>query len=126
MTVGLTATALGLKFLSIWLVLLFFGLSFGPSPGQAAVIAAAVAVISWLADRVLPFRVQGITRWAIDGGLAGISIYLAQFLWPGQGITFASSLFVGFVVGAVEIPIHFYLASRFGVRRPDDRKDGIH
>lgn len=122
---GLTMTALALKWLSIWLVLLFFGLSFGPSPGQAAVIAVAVAVASWLADRAIPFRVQGLTRWAIDGGLAGLSIYAAQFLWPGQGINFWSSLFVGLVVGAIEVPIHFFLASRFGIRRPDDEKDGI-
>lgn len=124
-TMGLTITALGLKWLSIWLVLLPFGLSFGPSPGKAAVIAAAVAVASWAADRVIPFRLQGLTRWAIDGGLAGISIWLAQFLWPGQGITFFSALFVGFVVGAIELPIHFYLASRFGLRRRNDQNDGV-
>lgn len=123
---GLMMTALALKWASIWVVLLFFGLSFGPSPGQAAVIAAAVAVASWLADRVIPFRVQGLTRWAIDGGLAGLSIYAAQFLWPGQGIGLAAALFVGLVVGAIEIPLHFFLASRFGIRRPQDDKDGIH
>jgi hypothetical protein len=122
---NLTLTALGLKFLSIWVVLLFFGLSFGPTPGQGAVIALTVAVVSWLADLALPFRVQGWTRWAFDGGLAGLSIYVAQFLWPGQSIGFFSALFAGLVVGALEIPLHFFLASRFGLRRREDEKDGI-
>lgn len=122
---NLTLTALGLKWLSIWVVLLFFGLSFGPSPGQGAVIAAVVAVLSWGADRMVPFRIQGVTRWVLDGGLAGLAIYVAQFLWPGAGISFFTALFAGLVVGAIEIPLHFFLASRFGLRRPDDQRDGV-
>lgn len=122
---NLTLTAVGLKWLSVWLVLLLFGLSFGPPPGKAAVMALFVAIVSWAADRVLRFEVQGITRWAIDSGLAGLAIYAAQFLWPGLGISFFTALFAGAVVGAIEIPLHFFLASRFGVRRRDDNKDGI-
>lgn len=121
----MTVTALAMKWLSVWIVLLFVGMATGPTPGQGAVIAAAVAVISYLADRVIPFRVQGITRWAIDGGLAGLSIYVAQFLWPGQLITFPWALLAGFLVGAIEIPLHFFLAARFGLRRRDDERDGI-
>lgn len=123
--VNLTLTALGLKWLSVWLVLLFFGLSFGPSPGKAAVMALFVAIASWAADRLMRFSVQGITRWAIDAGLAAFAIYFAQFLWPGYGISFFMSLFAGAVIGAIEIPLHFFLASRFGVRKPDDNRDGI-
>lgn len=125
MMMGLTVTALAMKWLSIWVVLLFVGMVTGPTPGQAAFIAAAVAVVSYLADRVVPFRVQGITRWAMDSGLAGLSIYVAQFLWPGQYITFPWALLAGFVVGSVEIPLHFFLASRFGLRRRNDDRDGI-
>jgi hypothetical protein len=115
--VGLTLTALGLKWASIWIVLSLFGLLFGPTPGQAAVMAAVVAVLSWAADRLIDFKFQGITRWAIDSGLAGLGIYFAQFLWPGTGITFSLSLFAGFVIGSIEIPLHFFLASRFGLKR---------
>ncbi len=122
---NLTLTALGLKWLSIWLVLVFFGLSFGPSPGKAAVMALVVAIASWAADRMIRFEVQGITRWAIDAGLAGLAIYLAQFIWPGMGISFFTALFAGAVVGAIEIPLHFFLAARFGVRRRQDDRDGI-
>jgi hypothetical protein len=121
----MTVTALVMKWLSIWIVLLFVGMVTGPTPGQGAVIAAAVAVVSYLADRVIPFRVQGITRWAMDGGLAGLSIFVAQFLWPGQLITFPWALLAGFLVGAIEIPLHFFLAARFGLRRRNDERDGI-
>lgn len=121
----MTLTSLGLKWLSIWAVLLLFGFSFGPSPAEAAVMAVVVAVVSWMADKVMPFRVQGTTRWAIDSGAAALAIYLAQFLWPGKGISFYTSIFAGAVVGAIEIPLHFLLASRFGVRKPQDDRDGI-
>jgi hypothetical protein len=123
---GLNLTALGLKWLSTWLILLLFSMVFGPSGTQAAVMAAAVAVLSWLADRLIAFQFQGITRFAIDSGLAGLGIYLSQFLWPGPGITFPLAVFAGFVVGAVEIPLHFYLAARFGLRKRNDERDGIH
>lgn len=122
---NLTLTALGLKWLSVWVVLLFFGLVFGPSPGQAAVMALFVAIASWAADRLIRFEVQGLTRWAIDSGLAAFAIYLGQFLWPGEGISFYTAIFAGAVVGAIEIPLHFFLAARFGVRRRDDNRDGI-
>ncbi|HWI64431.1 MAG TPA: DUF2512 family protein [Symbiobacteriaceae bacterium] len=118
-------TALVLKWLSIWVVLLFFGLSFGPTPGQGAWIAFFVAILSILADKVIPFRIQGITRWAIDGGLAAFAIYVAQFVVRGQGYPFWAALFAGAVIGAIEIPIHYYLASRFGLGRRNDEKDGI-
>lgn len=122
---GLHLTALGLKWLSVWLVLMLFGLSFGPSPGQATVMALVVAVVSWAGDRVLPFRVQGITRWAVDSGAAALTLWVAQFLWPGNGLSFPMALFAGFVIGSIEIPLHFFLASRFGLRHRDDEKDGI-
>ncbi|HYG57598.1 MAG TPA: hypothetical protein VD902_05985 [Symbiobacteriaceae bacterium] len=122
---NLTLTAVGLKWLTVWGVLLLFGLVFGPSPGQAAVIALAVALLSWGADRLVPFKIQGITRWALDGGLAGLTIYVTQFLWPGPGISLFLALFAGFVIGAIEIPLHFFLASRFGLRRRDDNRDGV-
>lgn len=118
-------TALGLKWLSVWLVLMLFGLSFGPSPGQAAVLAVAVAVVSWVGDRALPFAVQGLTRWAIDSGAAALTLWVAQFLWAGAVLTFPLALFAGFVIGSIEIPLHFFLASRFGLRHRDDEKDGI-
>jgi hypothetical protein len=117
MTMGITPTALGLKFLATWVVLLVTGLVTGPSPWEGVVISAVVAVVSWMADRLIDFRFQGLTRWAIDGGLAAFTIYLAQFLWPGVGISFPVSLFAGFVVGSIEIPLHFYLASRFGLQK---------
>lgn len=121
----LTLTALGMKWLAAWIVLLLMGLSGGPNPGKAAVVALFLAILSWMADRVIPFRVQGITRWAIDSGLAALTIYYAQFAWVGNRLTFGESLFAGFVVGSIEIPLHFFLASRFGLRRRDDRRDGI-
>jgi hypothetical protein len=123
--VGRNLTAIALKWFGVWLILGLFGLFFGPTPGKAAVTALVVAVVSWLADRGLPFRVQGVTRWAIDSGLATLTIYLGQFLWPGPGLTFIEALLAGFVVGAIEIPLHFYLAARFGLRSRDDHKDGI-
>jgi hypothetical protein len=121
----LNLTALAAKFLSAWLILLLTGMIFGPSPGEGAAIAVVVAVISWLGDRLIPFQFQGITRWAIDGGLAGFTIYLAQFLWPGRGIAFFPALVAGFVLGSVEIPLHFLLAARFGLRKRDDEHDGV-
>lgn len=118
-------TAIALKWLSVWVVLLFISLSFGPTPAQSAAIAFFVAVASLAADRAIPFRVQGWTRWAVDGGLAALGIYMVQFLWPHAGISVPMAVFAGAVVGALEIPLHFFLASRFGLRRPDDDRDGI-
>lgn len=122
---GLRWTAIGLKWLGAWVVLLVFGLFAGPSPVKGAVMAFVVAAFSWMADRMLPFKVQGVTRVAIDGGLAALIVYLSQFIWPGTGINFPNALFAGFVIGTIELPIHMYLAARFGVRHPDDQKDGI-
>ncbi|MFZ5814817.1 MAG: hypothetical protein ACOY93_05895 [Bacillota bacterium] len=119
-------TALGIKFGTAFFVLAVWGqASGGPTPGKAAVIALFVAGLSWAADRLLPFTLQGVTRWAIDGGLAGLTIYGAQFLWPGPGIDLFSSLLLGFGLGALELPIHFFLASRYGLRRPEDDRDGV-
>lgn len=119
-------TALGLKWLSVWVVLLLLTIAFmGPTPGQAAVIAAFVAVISYTADRLLPFRVQGVTRWALDAGGAALGIWLGQFLWPGTPVSWLSAMVAGAFIGAIELPLHFWLASRFGLRRPDDRRDGV-
>jgi hypothetical protein len=101
------------------------GLVVGPSPGQTLVIAIAVSVLSWWADRLISFGVQGVTRWAIDSGLAALTIYVAQFLWPGPGVGFTAAVFAGFAIGALEIPLHFYLAKQFGLRRPGDEHDGI-
>lgn len=122
---GFALTAILLKTASVWIVLSVFGMLFAPSPAKALVIALFVAVVSFAADRVVPFKIQGVTRWVIDSGLAALAIYLGQFLWPGAGLAFYTALFAGFVVGAIEIPLHFFLASRFGVRKPQDDKDGI-
>lgn len=122
---GRTITALGLKFLGIWVVLSLFGLATWLPAGKAAAMALVTAILSYLADRGLPFRMQGVTRWAIDSGLAAFSIYVSQFLVPGNNIGFFAALVAGFLVGAVEIPLHFFLASRFGLRQKDDQKDGI-
>ncbi|MGE5672419.1 MAG: DUF2512 family protein [Mycobacterium leprae] len=121
---GRTATALLLKFGAAWGVMLLLGMAFGPSAGKAAVIAIVLAAVSWLADRIFPFELQGITRWAIDGGLAALTIYVAQFLWPGHGVSLLGALVMGFIIGAIEIPLHFYLAVRFDDRRRQD-DDGI-
>ncbi len=119
-------TAVTLKFLTAWGILVVWGLAnVGPTPGKAAVLAVLVAGLSWLGDRWLPFTLQGVTRWAIDGGLAGLTIYFGQFLWPGPGITLLGSLIVGFGLGALELPLHFYLAARYGLRRREDDRDGI-
>jgi hypothetical protein len=119
------AVALTMKWFSIWVILALFGMVSGMGPIKGAIIALVVSVISWLGDRALPFSLQGVTRWAIDGGLTALGIYLAQFIWPGPGLTFPLALFAGYVIGSVEIPIHMYLASRFGIRRRDDDRDGI-
>jgi len=120
-------TAVTLKFLPAWGILVIWGLATGgPDPGKAAVISLFVAGLSWLADRWLPFKLQGVTRWAIDGGLAGLTIYYGQFLWPGPGISLLGSLLVGFGLGSLDLPLHYYLAARFGLRRPEDDRDGIH
>lgn len=119
-------TALALKWVTTFFILVVWGLaSGGPTPGKAGVIALFVAGLSWLGDRWLPFSVQGVTRWAIDGGLTGLTIYGAQFLWPGPGLSLLTSLVFGFGIGALELPIHFFLAARYGLRRPEDDRDGI-
>lgn len=121
----LNLVALGLKWLSVWVVLLFFGLSFGPAPGKAAVIAAFVAVLSLIGDKLLPFKVQGATRWAMDAGLAALGLYVGQFLWPGAGLAFYTAIFAGAVIGSLEIPLHFLLAKWFRVEKPPEDSDGI-
>lgn len=119
-------TALGLKWVTAFFLLVVWGLATGgPLAPKAAVIALFVAGFSWVGDRVLPFTLQGVTRWAIDGGLAGLTIYLAQFLPPGPGISLMGSLLLGFGIGSLELPLHFFLASRYGLRRPEDDRDGI-
>lgn len=118
-------TALGLKFVAAWLILLLFSLIGGPTPGKAAWMAVVVAVVGYLADRALPFAMQGVTRWAIDSGLAAGAVYLAQFLWPGPGLGLPASLLAGFAIGSVEIPLHFLLARLFGVHRKNNEWDGI-
>jgi hypothetical protein len=118
--------ALAAKWASIWVVLLFLGLIGGPALDQAAVMAAVTALISYGGDRLIPFSLQGITRWAIDAGLATLVIYLSQWLWPGPGLNLFMAILAGMVIGAIEIPLHFLLASRYGVRKRDDNRDGIH
>lgn len=118
-------TAIGFKFVAIWMILLLFTMVGGPSPQQAPIIALVTALVTWWTDRKLPFALQGWTRWAIDGGLAGFTLYLAQFLWPGVGINFPAALFAGVVIGSVEIPLHFLLVTLFGRRLRDDNHDGI-
>lgn len=106
--------AIGLKFLTVWAILLLAGLAWGPPPAQGVVIALVVAVASWVADRSITFEVQGWTRWSLDAGLATAAIYLAQFLWPGPVLAFSTAVFLGAVVGAVEIPMHFLLRRWLG------------
>lgn len=114
-----------IKWVSAAFILLLFGLVYGPTPTQALVIAAVVAVVGWLSDRLLPFRHQGISRWALDSGITAVAIWVGQFLWPGVGIGFSLAVIAGFVIGSIEIPLHVWLASRFGVRRRQDEGDGI-
>lgn len=119
-------TALGLKWVTAFFILAVYGQAAGgPTPGKAGVLALFIAVLSWMGDRLLPFALQGVTRFAIDGGLAGLTIYFGQFLVPGPGIDLLASLILGFGLGALELPLHFWLASRFGLRRRDDNRDGI-
>ncbi|MFZ5824907.1 MAG: DUF2512 family protein [Bacillota bacterium] len=119
-------TAVAIKWVTTFFVLAVWGqASGGPSFGKAAVIALFVAGISWMADIWLPFRMQGVTRWAIDGGLTGLTIWATQYLWPGPGIALVSALVLGYGLGALELPLHFFLASRYGLRRPEDDRDGI-
>lgn len=119
-------TAFVLKWGVAFFTLAVWGQATGePSTSKAVVIAIFVAGLSWLADRWLPFRLQGITRWAIDGGLAGLTIYVSQFLLPGPGVGLLAALFIGYFLGSIELPLHFYLATRFGLRPPDDDRDGI-
>ncbi len=120
-----TLVALAAKWAFTWVVLLFIGLIGGPTLGQAAIMAATTAVISWAADRLIPFTVQGLTRWAIDAGLATLVIYLSQWLWTGPGLNLFTAVLAGTVIGALEIPLHFLLAARYGVRNRDDNRDGI-
>lgn len=118
--------ALGLKWGTAFFILAVWGQAMGgPSPGKAAWLALFFAIASWAGDRLLPFTLQGVTRWAIDGGLAWLTIYAGQFLVPGPGISLLGAMVVGFGLGALEMPVHFYLASRFGLRRPEDDRDGI-
>lgn len=119
-------TALSIKWVTAFFILAVWGQATGgPLPLKAALLALLVAVLGWWADRLLPFTQQGVTRWAIDGGLAALTIYLGQFLMMGPGISLLGSLIVGYGLGALEMPLHFYLASRFGLRRRDDNRDGI-
>ncbi len=118
-------TALGLKWLVAFAVLLFLGLAFAPAPGHAALVALIVAITGWLVDRLIPFRFQGVTRWAVDSGVAGLAIYFGQFLWPGGDVPFWAAVLTGFVIGSVELPIHHFLAARFGVNRKKDGWGGI-
>jgi len=117
--------ALAAKWAFIWVVLLFIGLIGGPAIDQAAVMAAVTALITYGADRMIPFKVQGLTRWAMDAGLATLVIYLSQWLWVGPGLNLFMAILAGSVIGAIEIPLHFLLASRYGVRKRDDNRDGI-
>lgn len=102
-------TAVALKFVSVWTILLLFGLAWGPAPMQSAVIALFVAVVSWIVDLKLPFEMQDWTRWSLDAGLAAVGVYVGQFLWPGQAIAIYAAVFIGAVIGAIEIPLHFLL-----------------
>lgn len=115
---NLTTTALLLKWGAAWIVLSLFGMTMAaaPTPGQAAVLAALLALLSWVGDRTLPFAMQGITRWLADSLLAAVTLYVAWLLWPAVNMPFARSLLAGLVIGSVEIPLHFYLAARFGLR----------
>ena len=113
-------SAVAVKFVGVWAILLLFGLSFGPTPAQGAVIALFVAAVSWVTDRWIPFEVQGWTRWSLDAGIAAAGVWLGQFLWPGNGIAWYSAVFVGAVVGAIEIPLHFVLRRWLGPGRGQD------
>jgi hypothetical protein len=101
--------AVGIKFVAVWAIMLLFGLSWGPGPAKSAVIALIVAGGSWLADKKIPFAFQGWNRWAVDAGLATLAVYVGQFVWPGQAIALHAAVFVGAVIGAVEIPLHYLL-----------------
>lgn len=119
-------TALAIKWVVAFFTLVVWGQVSGSLAADEAIgIAVVVAFVSWLADRLLPFRLQGVTRWAIDGGLAGLTIYVAEMLWPGPRIGLLTALVIGYFLGALELPLHLFLASRYGVRRPEDDRDGI-
>jgi hypothetical protein len=90
----------------------------GPSAQKALGIALVLAVVSWVADLLVPFSLQGVTRWALDGLLAGVTIFLTQSFFAGPGLGLPASLFIGLFLGAVELPIHFFLAARFGADEP--------
>jgi hypothetical protein len=120
-----TWVSLGLKTFTVWLILMLYGLTTTMRPVQGVLIAFAAAVAGWLADLVISFKVQGATRWAIDSGIFALVIYLGAMVLPGVRYAFSTAIFLGFVAGSVEIPIHFYLASRFGLRRKGDEHEGI-
>lgn len=122
---GLHLTSLALKWASAWVVLSLFGMITGPSPGQAAAMAAFVAIVTWVVDRALPFATQGLIRWAIESVVAFLAIYLGQFLSPGPGIPLNEAGAAGMLIGAIELPLHFWLATRYGLRRGPGDKDGI-
>jgi hypothetical protein len=117
--------SLGLKWLASWLVLLAVGLIYPGSGTALAAMAVLVAAALWLTDRALPFRVQGVTRWAMEGGLAALVLYAASRVAPVQPLPILPALVAGYAIGSVEIPMHFYLTARFGLRKRDDRRDGI-
>jgi hypothetical protein len=119
-------TSLALKWVTAFFLLAVYGLGAGaPLVGEAAILALAIAFFGWWADRLIPFTVQGVTRWAIDSGLVALTIFFGQSLLPGPDVGLLSALVLGFGIGSLELPLHFYLAARFGLRRPDDDKDGI-
>lgn len=119
-------TAVAIKWAVAFFTLVVWGQASGSvTADEAAGVALVLAVVSWLADRLFPFRLQGVTRWAIDGGLAALTVYFTEMLWPGPRIGFLTALVIGYFLGALELPLHFFLAARYGVRRPEDDKDGI-
>lgn len=118
---GLTVTALLLKWASAWIIVSLFGLVHqAPSPGQAVWPAAVLAVVSWAGDRLLPAHEQGIGRWLIDSFLATFVLLVVGAVWPDWAMSPLIALFAGLSIGAVEIPLHYYLAGRYGLRAKGD------
>jgi hypothetical protein len=122
---NLHLTSLALKWASAWVVLSLFGMVGGPAPAQAGAMAAFVAIVTWVVDRAMPFTTQGLIRWAIESVVAFLAIYLGQFLSPGPGISLNAAAAAGMVIGAIELPLHFWLAVRYGLRRGPGDKNGI-
>lgn len=118
---GLTITALLLKWASAWVVVSLFGLvRQAPSPGQAVWPALVLAVVSWVGDRFLPVEMQGISRWLIDSFLAAFVLLLLGAFRPDWAMDPLIALFAGLSIGAVEIPLHYYLAARYGLKARGD------